>query len=162
MEARRRYSPPKSQASLRPQERTPSNFPDSRPLKDRRRLHCFWLYQTSIRKKGSSEPVWHWLTVYPSSLLTRQSCLGLPLTKTRPGTITYKNLWRLYFLVQSKRAQIPFKDVMAYYSTCTRSSLDYACPLFHHAFPIYLQLDLERRQKSSVIHFSPASLLWSS
>ena len=33
--------PKVDQASVRPQERTPSNFPDSRPLKDRRGLHCF-------------------------------------------------------------------------------------------------------------------------
>ena len=38
MEARQRYSPPKSQARVTPQERTPSNFPDSCALKDRRGL----------------------------------------------------------------------------------------------------------------------------
>ena len=54
---------------------------------------------------------------------------------------------KLQFLVQLKRAQIPLKDLEAYYCTCIRSSLDYACPLFHHAVPKYLQLDLERVQK---------------
>ena len=48
---------------------------------------------------------------------------------------------KLYFLVQLKRAQIPPKDLVAYYCACIRSTLDYACPLFHHVLPKYLQLD---------------------
>ena len=57
---------------------------------------------------------------------------------------------KLYFLVQLKRAQIPFKDLAAYSCACIRSSLDYTCPLFHYAFPKYLQLDLERVQKRAL------------
>ena len=69
----------------------------------------------------------------------------------------------MYFLVQLKRAQIPPKDLVAYYCACIRSTLDYACPLFHHALPKYFQLDLERVQKKGpVTYFSPGSLLWSS
>lgn len=62
---------------------------------------------------------------------------------------------KLYFLVQLKRAQIPPKDLIAYYCACIRSTLDYACPLFHHALPKYLQLDLERVQKRALSRIFP-------
>ena len=53
-----------SQKPITPQERTPSNFPDSRALKDRRGLHFFWLYQTSIEGKGGCEPVWYYYWLF--------------------------------------------------------------------------------------------------
>ena len=62
---------------------------------------------------------------------------------------------KLYFLVQLKRAQIPPKDLVAYYCACIRSTLDYACPLFHHSVPKYLQLDLERVQKRALSRIFP-------
>ena len=62
---------------------------------------------------------------------------------------------KLYFLVQLRRAQIPPKDLIAYYCACIRSTLDYACPLFHHALPKYLQLDLERVQKRALSRIFP-------
>ena len=57
-----------------------------------------------------------------------------------------------YFLVQLKRAQVLSEDLVAYYCACIRSSLDYACPVFHYAPPKYLQDELERvlRQPSRV------------
>ena len=55
-----------------------------------------------------------------------------------------KKAFLLYFLVQLKRVQIPPKDLVAYYCACIRSTLDYARPLFHHALPKCVQLDLER------------------
>ena len=61
-----------------------------------------------------------------------------------------KAFHKLYFLVQLKRAQIPPKDLVAYYCANNRSTLDYACPLFHHTLPKYLQLDLERVQKRAL------------
>ena len=61
-----------------------------------------------------------------------------------------KAFHKLYFLVQLKRAQISPKDLVAYYCACNRSTLDYACPLFHHALPKYLQLDLDRVQKRAL------------
>ena len=60
---------------------------------------------------------------------------------------------KLYFLVQLKCAQIPPKDLVAYYCACIRSTLDYACPLFHLALPKHLQLDLERVQKKGPITY---------
>ena len=52
--------------------------------------------------------------------------------------------------MQLKRAQITPKDLVAYYCACIRSSLDYACPVFHHSLPNYLQTDLERVQKRAL------------
>ena len=66
-----------------------------------------------------------------------------------------KAFHKLYFLVQLKRAQIPPKHLVAYYCACNRSTLDYACPLFHHALPKCLQLDLERVQKRALSRIFP-------
>ena len=41
-------------------------------------------------------------------------------------------------------------DLVAYYGTCIRSSLDYACQVFHHALPNYSRADLERIQKRAM------------
>ena len=66
----------------------------------------------------------------------------------------------LYFLVQLKRAQIPPKGLVAYYSACIRSTLDYACPLFHHALPKYLKARPRKGAKRGpVTYFSKGSLL---
>ena len=70
-----------------------------------------------------------------------------------------KSSQKLYFLVQLKRAQITPKDLVAYYCACItcRSSLDYACPVFHHSLPNYLQTDLhvERVQKRALACIFP-------
>ena len=54
---------------------------------------------------------------------------------------------KMYFLVQLKRACLPTVDLVKYYRACIRSSLDYACPVFHYALPKYLQIELETVQK---------------
>ena len=61
-----------------------------------------------------------------------------------------KSSRKLYFLVQLKRTQITPKDFVAYYCAYIRSSLDYACPVFYHSLPNYLQTDLERVQKRAL------------
>jgi hypothetical protein len=57
---------------------------------------------------------------------------------------------RLYFLVQLKRANVPVEDIVAYYSSCIRTTLDYACPLFHNSLTKYLQQELEKIQKRAL------------
>ena len=59
---------------------------------------------------------------------------------------------KLYFLVHLKRAKVSSANMMTYYCTCIRSSLDYACQVFHHGLPKYLHADLVRIQKRA-IHF---------
>lgn len=50
---------------------------------------------------------------------------------------------KLYFLVQLKRASVAQADIVQYYLACIRSSMDYACPVFHHSLPKYLREELE-------------------
>ena len=50
---------------------------------------------------------------------------------------------RLYFLVQVKRAKLPCKDLVLFYTSCIRSILTYAVPVFHFSLPLYLQRELE-------------------
>ena len=45
---------------------------------------------------------------------------------------------RLYFLVQLKRAKVPLKKLVLFYTTCVRSVIDYAIPASYHALPKYL------------------------
>ena len=62
-----------------------------------------------------------------------------------------------YFLVQLKRAQVPSDDLVEYHCTCIRSSLDYACPVFHHALPKYLQVELEGVKKRALSCIFPGT-----
>ena len=57
---------------------------------------------------------------------------------------------KLYFLIQLKRSGVDVADIVQYYCACIRSTLDYACPVFHYALPTYLREDLERIQKRAL------------
>ena len=57
---------------------------------------------------------------------------------------------RLYFLIQLKRAHASQKDLCLFYSTCVRSVIDYAVPVFHYVLPAYLMPALERVQKRAM------------
>ena len=57
---------------------------------------------------------------------------------------------RLYCLVQLKRAKISKKDIVNFYCTCIRPTLEYASQVFHHSLPKYLSYDIERVQKRSL------------
>ena len=48
-------------------------------------------------------------------------------------SICKKAAKRLYFLKQLKRAKVPPKDMLLFYTTCIRRVLEYACPVFHHS-----------------------------
>ena len=43
----------------------------------------------------------------------------------------------------------------AFYCACVRSSLDYACAVFHFSLPQYLQTELERIQKRALFTIYP-------
>ena len=70
--------------------------------------------------------------------------------------IVKKAAKRLYFLVQLKRAKVPFSDLVLFYTTCVRSILTYAVPVFHHALPKYLKVELERIQKRALAIICPS------
>ena len=69
---------------------------------------------------------------------------------------------KLYFLIQLKRAHVPTSDLVTFFCACIRSSLDYACPVFHYSLPMYLQVELERVQRRALscifprVHYSNA------
>ena len=42
------------------------------------------------------------------------------------------------------------KDLVLFYTSCIRSILTYAVPVFHYALPLYLQHELERVQKRAL------------
>lgn len=62
---------------------------------------------------------------------------------------------RLYFLVQLKRAKLPYNDLVLFYTTCIRSVLSYAVPVFHYSLPQYLKYELERVQKRALSIICP-------
>ena len=57
--------------------------------------------------------------------------------------------------MQLKRVRVPAEDLVAYYCACIRSSLDYACPVFHYSLPQYLQSELESVQKRALACIFP-------
>ena len=62
---------------------------------------------------------------------------------------------RIYFLIQLKRARVPRQDLILFYTTCIRSLLTYASPVFFHALPLYLKNELERVEKRALSIICP-------
>ena len=62
---------------------------------------------------------------------------------------------RLYFLVLFKRAKVTCADLRLFYTTCIRSVLDYAVPVFYYSLPKYLTHELERIQKRALVIMCP-------
>ena len=56
----------------------------------------------------------------------------------------------MYYLAQLKRAGVPVSDIVNFYSTCIRPTLEYGAEVFHHSLPKYLGNELERVQKRSL------------
>ena len=57
---------------------------------------------------------------------------------------------RFFFLIQLKRAKVPAKDLIQFYTTCIRLILDYGAPVYHYTLSQYLQESLERIQKRAL------------
>ena len=64
--------------------------------------------------------------------------------------IVKKASTRLYFLRQLKQAKIADKELVIFYTTCIRSIMAYACPVFHNGLSKYLSDELERIQKRAL------------
>lgn len=62
---------------------------------------------------------------------------------------------RLYFLIQLKRANVARTDLGLFYSSCIRSIMDYAVPVFHYSLPIYLMPELEHVRKRAMSVMCP-------
>ena len=57
---------------------------------------------------------------------------------------------RLYFLSQLTRARAAKQDLVLFYTSCIRSILTYAFPVFFYALLEYLKNELERIQKRAL------------
>lgn len=62
---------------------------------------------------------------------------------------------RLYFFIQLKRANVARTDLGLFYSSCIRSIMDYAVPVFHYSLPRYLMRELEHVQKRAMSIICP-------
>ena len=62
---------------------------------------------------------------------------------------------RLYFLVQLKRAKVPLKELVLFYTTCVRSAIDNAIPAFYHALPRNLKKELVHLEKRAIAIMNP-------
>lgn len=84
------------------------------------------------------------------------SILGLTISSTlqwhdHVNNIVKKANKRVFCLVQLKRAKLPEPDIINFYCTCIRPTLEYAAQVFHHSLPKYLTDELERVQKRSLV-----------
>ena len=61
--------------------------------------------------------------------------------------ITSKAASRLYFLKQLRRADVPTRDLLHFYTTAVRPVLEYACPVWHSGLTIAQSNLLESVQK---------------
>ena len=72
--------------------------------------------------------------------------------------ITRKAAPQFYFMRQLKRANIPTKDLLTFYSMMQLSTLEYASPVFHNSLPKYLSDNLEQLQKQTKKYLPPLTL----
>ena len=66
---------------------------------------------------------------------------------------------KLYFLVQLRRAKVPLKELVLFYTTCAcvQSIIDYAIPAFYHALAKYLTMELVRLEKRAIAIMNPGT-----
>lgn len=95
------------------------------------------------------------INTIPVELVTSFKLLGVTLQQNLKWNIHIDNTIKkaskiLYFLSQLKRAKVPSKDLIKFYTVCIRSVLLYACQVFHYSLPAYLNNALERIQKRAM------------
>ena len=61
----------------------------------------------------------------------------------------------MYFLIQLNRAKVPRNEIILFYTSCIRSVLTYASPVFLYALSMYLKKDLERVGKRALAIICP-------
>lgn len=91
----------------------------------------------------------------PIQTIQSTKLLGLTINDTltwndHKEELVKKASKKLYFVIQLKRAHIPTSDLSTYFCACIRSSLDYACPVFHYSLPRYVQVELESVQRRAL------------
>ena len=58
---------------------------------------------------------------------------------------------RLYFISQLRRARVAKQDLVLFYTSCIRSILTYASPVFFYVLPEYLKNEIERIQNLGLL-----------
>jgi hypothetical protein len=91
----------------------------------------------------------------PLEIVQHAKLLGLNISSDlkwnfHVSETTKKAAPRFYFLRQLKRAAIPTKELLKFYTTCIRPIFEYACPVYHNSLPKYLSDDIERLQKRAL------------
>ena len=86
--------------------------------------------------------------------------LGLTISENLQWTyhiseVVKKANKRLYCLIQLKRASVPIPDIVNFYCTCIRPTLEYGAEVYHHSLPKYLGNELERVQRRSLAIIFP-------
>jgi len=66
------------------------------------------------------------------------------------AAITSKTASCLYFLKQLRRADVPTRDLLHFYSTVVRTVLEYACPVWHSGLTVAQSSLLESVQKRAI------------
>ena len=61
----------------------------------------------------------------------------------------------MFFLVQLKRAKVSKHEFILFYTSCIRSVLTYASPVFFYALPMHLKKDFERVEKLALSIICP-------
>ena len=74
----------------------------------------------------------------PIDLINESKLLGLTIShdlkwNTHIESVIKKASKRIHFLKELKKAKIPLKDLILFYSTCIRPVLEYASPVFHYS-----------------------------
>ena len=71
------------------------------------------------------------------------------------ASIVKKNHSKLYYLKLLKRAGVNTKDLITFYTTIIRSSIEYAAPVWGTGLPVYLMDSLENLQKRAISTIFP-------
>ena len=114
---------------------------------------CKELRISFARRKPEFDPVM--VNGKPLEIVNSVKLLGLNIGSDLKWNIHIAELVkkansRLYFLKQLRRASVAQRELIRFYTTCIRSILEYACPVFHRSHPAYLSNDLERLQKRAL------------
>lgn len=93
----------------------------------------------------------------PLEVVEEAKLLGLTITSDlkwnkHVSNIVSKCSKRLYLLVQLKRAKVPKKDIIQFYTTCIRPVLEYTSAVFHYSLPHYLSADIEPCPKTGTLN----------
>ena len=98
---------------------------------------------------------------YEIELVNSAKLLGITISDSltwnaHVNEVVKKASEKLYLLVQLKRARLPPSDLVLFYLSCVRSTVDYGVPDFYNALPQYLKNELVRIEKRALSIILPS------